>query len=232
MPRHINDIGEFIIGYDPIGPQSWDAANPIGQFAIGISSIGPQSTFDWVQTVLSQYANSPVFMQMLEDGAAWFDQSLNLDNFTDLIWDVTTAQGYGLDVWGRIVGVQRVVQLAGTEVWLGTTGPPGVSGDSMNVAPFYSGGSATNNYALSDDFFRLLILAKAMANICDGGTAAINQVLLNLFPGRGNCYVTDGGDLTMTYTFDFTLSAVELAVVTQSGVLPKPPGVSVTVVTP
>lgn len=231
MPRHINDIGEFIIGVDPIGPLNWDAANPIGQFTIGLSSIGPQSTFNWLDTVLSQYANSPVFMQMLEDAAAWFDQSLDLDNFTDLIWDVTTAQGYGLDVWGRIVGVQRVVQITADD-WLGMTGPPGTSGESLNTKPFFSGGAATDNYALSDDAFRLLILAKAQANICDGGTAAINQILLGLFPNRGNCYVTDGGDLTMTYTFDFVLTPVELAVVSQSGVLPHPPGVAVSVVHP
>lgn len=230
MPRHINDIGEFIIGFDPIGPQSWDYANPIGQFTIGFSAIGPQSTFDWNSTVLSQYANSPILLQLLEDTAAWFDQSLNLDNFADLIWDVTTAQGYGLDVWGRIVGVGRVVQITADD-WLGFTGPPGVSGDSLNVKPFYSGGAATDNYALSDDAFRQLILAKALANICDGGIAAINQVLLNLFPNRGNCYVTEGVR-TMTYTFNFVLSPVELAVVSQSGVLPHPPGVAVSVVAP
>jgi hypothetical protein len=230
MARHINDIGEFIIGFDPIGPQNWDAANPIGQFSIGFSAIGPQSTFDWWATVLSEYANSPVLIQMLQDAAAWFDQSLNLDNFTDLIWDVATAQGYGLDVWGRIVGVQRVVQITADD-WLGLTGPPGTSGDSLNVKPFFSGGSATNNYALSDDAFRQLILAKAAANISDGGIADVNRILLALFPGRGNCYVAEG-TLTAVITFEFDLTPVEISVISQSGVLPLPPGVAVTVVTP
>jgi Protein of unknown function (DUF2612) len=36
--------------------------------------------------------------------------------------------------------------------------------------------------------------------------------------------------MTMTYTFAFQLSPVELAIVTQSGVLPKPTGVLASVV--
>ena len=53
--------------------------------------------------------------------------------------------------------------------------------------------------------------------------------MMNLFPHRGNCYVVDGLNMTMQYFFAFPLSPVELAIVSQSGVLPKPVGVSATV---
>ena len=82
-------------------------------------------------------------------------------------------------------------------IWWGRRGTSGSTGDdaqrgSLNQSPFYSGAVLTSNFNLSDDAFRTLIFAKALANISDGSIPAINQLLLNLFPRRGNCYVTDG----------------------------------------
>jgi hypothetical protein len=94
----------------------------------------------------------------------------------------------------------------------------------------------TTNYTLLDGPFRTLILAKALANISNATIPAINQILINLFgpegllPVEGNCYVTDGLNMTMTYTFGSTLTPVQLAIVQQSGVLPRPCGVEATVV--
>lgn len=33
----------------------------------------------------------------------------DIDNFFSFIWNVDTAQGFGLDIWGRIVGVSREI---------------------------------------------------------------------------------------------------------------------------
>ena len=68
---------------------------------------------------------------------------------------------------------------------------------------------------------------KALFNVSDGSIPAINQILLNLF-GQG--YVTDGLNLTMTYTIPTALTSVQYAIVLNSGVLPRPPGVSTSVV--
>lgn len=205
-------------------------SSAIGQFVIGQSPISG-APFDYGATVISQYANSPTLVQLIESFAGYVDPTYEYDNFYDLIWNVATAQGYGLDVWGRIVGVSRVLQVA-TGVNLGLTGPSGNSGDSLNVAPFYSGAPLTSNYALSDDAFRTLIYAKAMANISDGSTPSINAILMILFGAGGNVYVTDGGNLTMTYTFSYVPSLVDQTIVEQSGALPRPSGVAVTVVIP
>jgi hypothetical protein len=180
-------------------------------------------------TIISQYANSPTLVQLITNFNGYMEAGADFDAFYDLIWNIDTAVGYGLDVWGRILGVGRVIQIsAGT--YLGFE--EATDAQPFNQAPFYAGATTTTNFPLSDDAYRTALLAKALANICDGSIAAINQVLLNLFPGRGNCYVTDGGDMTMTYTFSFPLSPVELSIVTNSGVLPRPCGVSVTVVHP
>jgi hypothetical protein len=180
---------------------------------------------NYEQTIIAQYANSPTILQLIQNMNFYLDPTTNIDNFYDLMWNVATAQGYGLDVWGRIVGVGRVLQVSGGSNF-GFSGPSGTSGDPFNISPFYSGAGLTSNYALSDDAFRTLIYAKALSNICDGSIPAINQLLLNLFPGQGNCYVADGENMTLTFTFNFALTPVEAAIVGQSGILPKACGVA------
>lgn len=205
-------------------------SNAIGSFVIGVSPIGDIPPFDYWSTIISQYANSPILTTLIGNFAAYVDQTANMDAFFDLVWNVDTAQGWGLDVWGRIVGVSRTLNVVATGKFLGFDEATAISADPFNQSPFYSGGSITNNFLLSDSAFRTLIFAKALANISDGSIKSINQLLLRLFPNRGNCYVTDNGLMTMTYTFKFALTPVEAAIVTQSGVLPKPTGVAVTYV--
>lgn len=183
------------------------------------------------RTEISQYGNSPTLLLLIEAANQWLDPANNIDQFYSLIWDVSTAVGFGLDVWGRIVGVQRYLQVSSLKYWgydeAGTT-----SADPYGQSPFYGGSALSQNYALSDTSFRLLIMAKAAANLCDGSIPAINAILMALFPGRGPAYVTDGLNMTMTYTFAFSpvLTPVELAIIGQSGVLPRPTGVSTSVV--
>ncbi len=187
--------------------------------------------FYWWATVLAQFANSPIITQLIANMFSYVDQTQNMNDFFDLIWNVDTAQGYGLDVWGRIVGVGRVLQVQDVN-YFGMEGPSGPSGDPYDVSPFFDGGSLTTNFSLTDDAYRQLILTKAFANICDGSIQAFNQMLNTLFPNQGLCYVADGLNMTMAYTFQFALSSLDYAIITQSGVLPKPVGVSATIVVP
>ena len=186
-------------------------------------------------TELAQYANSPTIVQMLANWDAYLDPAADIDAFYNLVWNVDTAVGHGLDIWGRIVGVGRVLTLPDA-VYFGFSGPGGPSGVPFNHGVFRRDTATTTNYALLDDPYRALILAKALFNISDGTIPAINQMIINLFgpagilPVAGNSYVTDGQDMTMTYTFGSALTPVQKAIVFQSGVLPRPCGVSATVV--
>lgn len=203
--------------------------NLIGKFQLGISPIGTIPLFDYWATIISQYANSPILIKLIANFEQYMNPTADMDAFYDLIWNVDTAQGYGLDVWGRIVGVVRTLQVSNAD-YFGFQEAGGASIQPFNSAPFFSGGATTNNFNLSDNDFRTLIFAKALANISDGSIPALNQLLLNLLPGRGNCYVTDDGDMTMTWTFEFIPTPVEAAILTQSGVLPKPVGVTDSIV--
>lgn len=214
----------------PPGPAP--GSNQIGSFAIGVSPIGDISPFPPFSTIIRQYSNSPILDGIITAFAAAMDPTELFDELYDLQWNVLTAQGYGLDSWGRIVGVTRTLQLPpGVNQFFGfqvAEDPAHFTG--FDQAPFYSGQQLTNNATLSDTDFRTLILAKAASNICDGSIPAINAVLLALFPNRGACYVADLGGMQMAYTFEFALTPIELAIVEQSGVLPKPVGVLASVV--
>ena len=190
---------------------------------------------NFTDTIMSQFSNSPTITQLITNFNTYIDPEANINAFYNMLWNVNTAVGYGLDVWGRIVGVGRVLQIP-TSAYFGMEGPSGASGLPFDQAIFYSGQPLTTNYALLDDPYRTLILAKALFNISDGTISSINQILINLFgptgllPVAGNSYCTDGLNMTMTYTFGSTLDPVQTAIVYQSGVLPRPAGVAATVV--
>lgn len=176
--------------------------------------------FDPAVTVLSQYANSPVLTALVADFAEWLDPASRFDAFYSLIWNIDTAQGFGLDIWGRILGVNRVLQVP-AGVYLGFE--QDAEAQPFGFGILYGGGRSTDNVALTDAAYRTLLLAKAALNITNASIPAINQILLNLF---GNGHVRDNNDMTITYVFSETLTPVQTAIVFQSGVLPKPCGVS------
>ena len=178
-------------------------------------------------TITSQFANSPTILALMANMDAYIRQDANYQQFYNYIWNVNTAQGFGLDIWGRIVDVSRYLKVPSTEINFGFSAAGNASATPFGQGVFYSGAAATNTYALSDDAYRVLILAKALANISATTSQALNQLLRNLFPGRGRCYVNDLGGMQMRYTFEFALLPYELAIVTSSGVLPHGAGVQV-----
>ena len=208
----------------PAGPSS-----AIGSFVIGVSPIGSIPAFNYWTTIISQYANSTILTTLIGNFFQYIDQTANLDLFYDNVWNIATAVGPGLDIWGRIIGVTRTLFVAGSQRYAGFYEAT-LSMDPLNVSPLYVGAPLTSNYQLADNAYRTLLYAKALNNISNGTIPSINTILRTLFPGRGNCFVIDNLNMTMVYKFNFVLSAVELAILLQSGVLPKPLGVSATVV--
>lgn len=236
-------------------PPPGAGSNAIGSFQIGVSPVGDISAFDLWETIDSQYANSPRLIGLIQSFVESVDKTRAFNEFFDLIWNVRTAIGYGLDVWGRIVGINRVLSIQ-TGTWFGFKEPGDAEG--FNVGAFWNGRLTTTNFRLSDQEYRRLIFAKAMANICDGSIPSINAILRFLFPNRGgNAYVSEGAAfewfgfeeqrnafgfnqaplysgqniprMEIEYTFGFQLTPLDMAII-QSGVLPKPVGVKASVV--
>lgn len=188
--------------------------------------------FDYEDTVLSQFANSPSLDQLLANMWQYLRQDVNYETFFNFCWNVDSAEGFGLDNWGAIVGISRLLEIPNNVNLFGFEN----SDDNEGVEPFGSGvfnvqgGYQTQSYELPDPTYRTLILVKALANISATSAPAINRLLQNLFPGRGNAYVVDLGNMHMTFTFEFQLTLTEFAILSQSGALPHPAGVSYSIV--
>jgi hypothetical protein len=186
---------------------------------------------DVERTIISQYANSPTLVALIQNMNEYIDQRANLDAFFNAVWNVDTAVGFGLDIWGRIVGVSRLLQIPGNDPIVGFDNASFPKDwYPMSEGRFAIEGEVTTAYELPDDAYRVLILTKALANITATTAPALNQLLRNMFPGRGRAFVRDLGGMAMQFVFNFRLSTVEYAILTQSGALPHPAGVFFSVV--
>lgn len=208
---------------------------------------------NWEQTLLSQYAHSPILCALIEGMNDAIDPRVKIDRWFQQVWNIDTAQGYGLDVWGRIVGITRYVQIPVAIDYFGfqTAGVPEHS-LPFNVGVFRAGDQPTQTYELSDDAFRSLIFFKAFSNIAATTIPALNKLVNKLFGGlhgfwvargyyvdgfidggsdSGRAWVEDLGGMAMRYRFDYTLNEYELAIISAPGVLPSPSGVTVSIAT-
>lgn len=156
------------------------------------------------QTIVSQYANSPTITALINIWNENIDPQADFDAFYTAIWNIDTAQGIGLDIWGQILDISRQINVPAIFPTL--------------VAP-----GLTN---LTDDEYRVLLLVKAMTNISACSASAINQALQLLFSAdRGNAFAVNQGDMHMQYKFLFGLEPYEFAVMGTREVIPLSAGV-------
>lgn len=182
------------------------------------------SSIDALEPVISQYAASPRITSLLVRKAALLDPGKDLMLWYDSMFNPKTAQGIGLDIWGRIVGIGRMLRVINTEFF-------GFSYSGLNPmdqAPFWNDADAEGQFPLSDDAYRFLIFYKAMANIGQATTASLNAMLQLLFEenhGPGSCFVLETGPMEIKAVFLFELTSYEQSLLASYGRLGRPAGV-------
>ena len=141
-------------------------------------------TWDIAETVQSQYATSKRMRAVID--AFW--QAINPKSDIDLLYrklvNPRTAEGVGLDVWGRIVAIGRSY-LAGEDdtPYFGFDPPEGVKNERLNSfgnAPFYK--QVMGKVRLADTMYRTYVFLKALINISNSSLASLNQAVKLLFP--------------------------------------------------
>jgi len=181
-------------------------------------------------TLLRQYGNSPNLISIITlmgESVRWDD--FEGDFFTD-IFDITTANTHGLDIWGKILNLSRVMTYTANNAYLGFNEANLSVETSTDPQPFdqYSFYDPDTNYSgtvsLQDDAYRKALMMKAMANITDCTPATLNASLMFMFSSSGDAWVEHDGPMAMSYHFDFTPTTTELAIIQSSGILPSPAG--------
>jgi hypothetical protein len=111
--------------------------------------------------IQSQYAASKRIAALCAGYQQHIDPSLDVDLFYGEMFHLLSAAGVGLDNWGRILGIGR------------------------NIPTIDKSGILT----LEDEYYRMLLLYKAMANISPSTARAQNELLAFLV----NSGIADGG---------------------------------------
>ena len=177
------------------------------------------------KTIMSQYANSPRLMSIITSLWGALDPEKFTDDFYRLVMDIPSANSYGLDVWGRIVGIGRTVNFFNPEgEYLGFTD----GFYPFNERPFSAPGSDNDTWELTNDAYRELILFKALSNIVYATAPNITALMQAMF--KKPCYCLITGPMKMRYVFEFGLSPFQKHIVYNTGILPRPCGVEISMI--
>ena len=141
-------------------------------------------TWDIAETVQSQYATSKRMRAVID--AFW--QAINPKSDIDLLYkklvNPRTAEGWGLDIWGRIVAIGRsYLAVEDDTPYFGFDPPEGVKNERLNSfgnAPFYK--QVMGKVRLADTMYRTYVFLKALINISNSSLASLNQAVKLLFP--------------------------------------------------
>lgn len=179
-------------------------------------------------TIIRQYFTSPRLRRILEDFRDNLDPVPFIDLLTENWLDPRTATQWGLDIWGRIVGVSRYLSVQPDE-FIGYEEAGDITTNTYGYAIWYNGftSSGTTLY-LADELFRQLIYAKAWANNSDSSIRSINGCLQMLFASSGVSYAQDNHDGSITIVLEFTPNEAQIAILTEADVLPVRAGCSYT----
>lgn len=166
---------------------------------------------------LSQYANSPKFETLRKELVDIFNQVSTIQSFYDYVFNLKTATGYGLDIWGGILDQDRYFTYYNY-------------GTNQYEVVYLKGGQTVDGIIYSDEeienMYRLILFLKAMSYISNASIAKLNEMLQFYFEGRGLAYVYEYGTMKIRYVFRFYLSNLEKAIF-ESDLMPNPTGVLV-----
>lgn len=172
-------------------------------------------------TIQSQYSASKTIIELVQSArvriSPWADISLFYQN----IFDIETAQGIGLDWWGRILGIGRLLDVEDTGEWMGFEE---ADYNPFNSSPMWDGNTSTQQTRLADDAYRYLLMWKALANISTADTASLNNLLLGLFPGQ-DVVVHEVGTMAIELYVFFPLEPYQRAVLREYGLFARGAGV-------
>lgn len=186
--------------------------------------------FDILETVQSQYAASPHITSLVTNFYDLINPYPDITIFYDNVFNLSTAQGWGLDCWGRIVGIERKISGVPTmRDYFGFDPSPGLNDliTGFDQAAFYNSDElTTGTYFLQDNAYRLLIQTKAAANIGTGSLADLNRQLHSMLPDTP-ALVLNVGTMKIRIVVEGLLETFERNLLLRGDLPPIPAGVGV-----
>ena len=179
---------------------------------------------DLLRALLWQYEDATGLQSIISAKSDW--HSINQTQFwrdwRRDVFDLTTANDFGLAVWAIILDVPLNYELPGT----GARGVFGFGAFNLNFERGNFGRDASGTQALTTAQKRLVLRLRYFQLISDGTIPHTNFVLQTVF-GQG--YALDRLDMTLTYVFPSGLASEVRAVLQEFDLLPRPSAVRVNI---
>ena len=148
--------------------------------------------------MIGQYANSPVIVKLDNGLKALFNDEEFCVNWYNVVFNISTATGYGLDVWGKILNRGRNFEYNGTEYYL--QGEQTIGGVHFTAEEM-------------ENLYRLVLQITAMRYIGNASLDSINSILQTVFKDYGIAYVYEYGTMKIRYVFQFYVNDVLKAII-------------------
>jgi hypothetical protein len=178
---------------------------------------------DLLRALLWQYNEATNLQGLLEDKKSWYDnnQSEFWSNWYRDVFDLQTANDFGLAVWSIILGQPLFVN----------SGPD--DKPTWGFDPYYVNFERGNFSSQTGSSHRLktetarVLLRLRYYNLTGSGTVPeINRALADVFADYGLAYLLDNHNMTQTYIFTFPLSSDLIFLFNYFDILPRPAGVA------
>ena len=177
-----------------------------------------------LQSLLWEYNDAKNLQGLLEAKSKWYmqNQAEFWNSWIQNVFDLRTANEFGLSVWSIILGLPLYVNEPAPSVpTFGFEGSGGVNFDNGILSP--QNGSSV---LLPITTQRIALQLRYTQLTCAGCVPEVNRALKWIFAAYGRCYLVDYGDMSQEYVFDFPLTWDLIYLFNNYDILPRPAGVS------
>ena len=177
-----------------------------------------------LQAILWQYTNAPNLLSILESEQTWYDvnQTEFWTNWYDDVFNLKTANTFGLNVWAYILN-QPIFVTNGPSPLTKPAWGFGSHRKNFNRGNFSSTTGST--YQLPDESARILLQLRYFQLTSAGCVPEINRMLKYVFADYGQVYLEDRLDMTQHYVFRFVPDSNLSYLLNNFDILPRPAGV-------
>lgn len=196
---------------------------------------GRVQTFDYsvdlMRALLWQYNDAARLQSLLQQKQDWYDENQQgfWENWSRDVFDLRTANDFGLSVWSIILDQPLVADVGASS---STQHAWGFGSHRYNFGHgnFIRGGASTVGLTLEQR--RIALQLRYFKLVSRGTVPEINQFLAHLFGSDGGAYVLDSLDMEFAiFVLKFRPSSQLMMVLQEFDLMPRPAGVGVKFIT-
>lgn len=179
---------------------------------------------DLLRALLWQYNKAENLQKLLERKSAWYElnQSEFWEDWLRDVFDLRTANQFGLVVWGILLGLKLYVNTAPQPE------KPTLGFDNILYTNFDNGNFSNTHgatYMLPVATQRIALQLRYAQLTSSGTVPEINRILKFIFEDYGIAFLRDYGNMRQQYIFMFPLTADLKYLFDNYDILPRPAGV-------